>query len=188
MADRLAFRSGLAGTVVFSYTDDWFSRWPANRGLGLRVDHVTAAKARFRSVGNIWPRPTSLPRVPKFRSSLPRSAGYFLRNCLESHTAQLSDYEILVDDSSKPTGHSRKILVGASTDQRIVRRAQCRPLRQRRSCASPTTTAARMKTGYYLVNDAEQLRGHGGQFLPRKTRAWRQPGVAWRPARDAHGS
>lgn len=103
---ELAFRSGLAGTVVFSYTDDWFrgglqiEDW----GFGLTM-RDRQPKASFHVVQRQYQKAPHfpLPRVPKVSVVVATFNGArTLRNCLESLSSlNYADYEvILVDDGS----------------------------------------------------------------------------------------
>ena len=106
---ELAFRAGLAGTVVFSFTDDW------HRGgqpvldwkLGLttttreKKDSFSAVQKAFRAAPHF-----PLPRTPKVSVVVASYNGdRTLTACLESLTKlNYPDYEvILVDDGSTDT-------------------------------------------------------------------------------------
>ncbi len=103
---ELAFRAGLAGTVVFSYTDDWWrgglqiTDW----GFGLTT-RERQPKDSFHVVErqyHIAPH-FALPRAPKVSVVVASYNGSrTLRNCLESlGRLNYADYEvILVDDGS----------------------------------------------------------------------------------------
>ncbi len=103
---ELAFRSGLAGTVVFSFTDDWFrgglqiEDW----GFGLTTrdrrpkDSYEAVRRQYQSAPHF-----PLPRVPKVSVVVATyNGGRTLRNCLESLSRlNYPDYEVIVvDDGS----------------------------------------------------------------------------------------
>ena len=101
-----AFRGGLAGTVVFSFTDDWF------RG-GLQIEDWAFGlttrdrqpKDSFRAVQQQYRVAPSfpLPRSPKVSVVVASyNGGRTLRACLESlRHLNYPDYEvILVDDGS----------------------------------------------------------------------------------------
>jgi GT2 family glycosyltransferase len=103
---ELAFRSGLAGAVVFTFTDDWYrggepvTDWQ----LGL----TTAARERKPAFATIQAAFAAAPKFPLRRK--PRvsvvvasyNAAATLKACLESlRHLNYSDYEvILVDDGS----------------------------------------------------------------------------------------
>ena len=102
----VAFRTGLAGTVIFSYTDDWF------RG-GLQIEDwafgLTARdrgpKGSFHLVQSQYRAAPhfSLPRIPKVSVVVASFNGArTLKACLESLTClNYPQYElILVDDGS----------------------------------------------------------------------------------------
>ena len=101
-----AFRAGLAGTVLFSYTDDWFrggcqiEDWAF--GLTTR-DRVP--KPAFAAVRSLYPVAPyfPLPRHPKVSVVVACYNGArTLKTCLESlQRLNYTDYEvILVDDGS----------------------------------------------------------------------------------------
>lgn len=103
---ELSFRSGLAGTVVFSYTDDWFrgglqiEDW----GFGLTT-RERRPKESFQVVQRQYLAAPYFPlsRVPKVSVVVATfNGGRTVRNCLESLTRlNYQDYEIiLVDDGS----------------------------------------------------------------------------------------
>ena len=103
---ELACRAGLAGTIVFSYTDDWFrgglqiEDW----GFGLTTRDRTPKESfhivqRQYEVAPYFP----LPRAPKVSVVVATyNGGRTLNNCLESFgRLNYADYEvILVDDGS----------------------------------------------------------------------------------------
>jgi glycosyltransferase involved in cell wall biosynthesis len=101
-----AFRAGLAGTVVFSFTDDWF------RG-GMQIEDWAFGlttrdrrpKASFQAVRHAYRAAPHfpLPRAPKVSVVVASyNGGRTLGACLESLTRlNYPDYEvILVDDGS----------------------------------------------------------------------------------------
>jgi glycosyltransferase involved in cell wall biosynthesis len=101
-----AFRCGLAGIVIFSFTDEWF------RG-GFRIEDWSfglttedrAPKASFRTVREQFQKAPRfpLPRVPKVSVVVASyNGGKTLKICLESlGCLNYADYEvILVDDGS----------------------------------------------------------------------------------------
>jgi GT2 family glycosyltransferase len=103
---ELAFRGGLAGTVVFSFTDDWFrggrqiEEWTF--GLTTRQrkpkDSFGAVQKQYRAAPNF-----PLPRYPKVSVVVASyNGGRTLRACLDSlRHLNYPDYEvILVDDGS----------------------------------------------------------------------------------------
>ncbi len=103
---ELACRAGLAGTVVFSYTDDWFrgglqiEDW----GFGLTT-RDRKPKESFHVVQHRYAAAPyfPLPRVPKVSVVVASYNGSrTLQNCLESlQRLNYPDYEvILVDDGS----------------------------------------------------------------------------------------
>lgn len=101
-----AFRGGLAGAVVFSFTDDW---WQAGKpvadwGMGVTTRErqpkaSAAAVQRAFAVAPYYPLPRS-PRVSVVVASY--NAERTLKSCLDSlEQLQYPDYEvILVDDGS----------------------------------------------------------------------------------------
>ena len=103
---ELAFRSGLAGTVVFSFTDDWFrgGMQIEDWGFGLTT-RDRRPKDSFRVVQRQYQSAPwfPLPGVPKVSVVVATFNGSrTLRSCLESLTRlNYPDYEvILVDDGS----------------------------------------------------------------------------------------
>jgi GT2 family glycosyltransferase len=104
-----AFRGGLAGAVIFSFTDEWF------RGETLVTDWkmglVTAdrqPKESFRAVQKAFAAAPFFPlaRTPKISVVVASYNGdRTLRGCLESlHRLNYPDYEVvLVDDGSTDT-------------------------------------------------------------------------------------
>ncbi len=101
-----AFRAGLAGTVVFSFTDDWFrggmqiEDWAF--GLTTRDRTPKASWAAVRAAYHVAPY-FPLERVPKVSIVVASyNGGQTLRTCLESLCKlNYPDYEIiLVDDGS----------------------------------------------------------------------------------------
>jgi len=103
---ELAFRAGLAGTVVFSFTDDW---WRGGQQItdwefGLTT-RARAPKPAFTVVQEHYGLAPCfpLPRVPKVSVVVASYNGAAtLRTCLESLTRlNYPDYEvILIDDGS----------------------------------------------------------------------------------------
>ena len=101
-----AFRAGLAGAVVFSYTDDW---WRGGRsiddwalGLTTRARKAKPAFAAVQRKFNAAPR-FRLPRYPRVSVIVASYNGArTLRSCLDSLLRlNYPDYEvILVDDGS----------------------------------------------------------------------------------------
>jgi len=108
-----AFRGGLAGAIVYSFTDDW---WKDGRQIeDWQMGLTTASRQRkesFRAVQTALataPR-FSLPRTPKVSVVVPSYNGdRTLKACLESlQKLNYRDYEIiLVDDGS--TDSTRQI-------------------------------------------------------------------------------
>jgi glycosyltransferase involved in cell wall biosynthesis len=106
-------RGGLAGTVLFSFTDEWFTGGHdiTDWAFGL-VKHDRTPKLAYQGVKEYWTRPDSLvpltksPRVSIVVCSY--NGGNTLRDCLESlEKLNYPDYEvILVDDGSKDTTQS----------------------------------------------------------------------------------
>jgi len=106
---ELAFRSGLAGAVVFSFTDDWhhsgrpIEDWKMGLTTGARE-----RKASFRVVQKLFRAAPHFPpaRTPKVSVVVASYNGdRTLRACLESlGKLNYPDYEIiLVDDGSTDT-------------------------------------------------------------------------------------
>src|SRR5436190_23801707 len=103
---ELACRAGLAGTIVFSFTDDWFrgGMQIENWGFGLTQlerrpkDSFRAVQTQYQ-VAPFFPLPKS-PRVSVIVASY--NGQRTLQNCLESLThLNYPDYEILlIDDGS----------------------------------------------------------------------------------------
>ena len=101
-----AFRAGLAGAVVFSFTDDWFKdgRQIEDWQMGLTTRDRRPKKS-FHTVGELFRKAPHLPlsRRPKVSVIVASyNAARTLKSCLES-LARLNypDYEvILVDDGS----------------------------------------------------------------------------------------
>jgi hypothetical protein len=104
-----AFRSGLAGAVVFTFTDDW---WRGGRqvedwqmGLTTRDRRPKAAFGAVQKVFNVAPY-FPLPRCPKVSVVVASYNGErTLKACLDSlDHLNYPDYEvILVDDGSADT-------------------------------------------------------------------------------------
>jgi glycosyltransferase involved in cell wall biosynthesis len=101
-----AFRGGLAGTVVFSFTDDWFraGRQVDDWAMGITTRDRTP-KASFETVKRAFEIAPyfPLPRYPKVSVVVASyNGGRTLKPCLESLTKlNYPDYEvILIDDGS----------------------------------------------------------------------------------------
>ncbi len=101
-----AFRAGLAGAVVFSFTDDWFKdgRQIEDWQMGLTA-RSRQPKKSFQVVGELFRKAPHFPlsRQPKVSVVVASyNAGRTLNACLESLTRlNYPDYEvILVDDGS----------------------------------------------------------------------------------------
>lgn len=103
---ELAFRAGLAGTVVFSFTDDWFrgGQQIEDWGFGLTTrerhpkESYVAVQRRYNAAPHF-----PLPRTAKVSVVVATYNGSrTLKNCLDSLMRQnYPDYEvILVDDGS----------------------------------------------------------------------------------------
>jgi glycosyltransferase involved in cell wall biosynthesis len=179
---ELAFRSGLAGTVVFSYTDDWFrgglqiEDW----GFGLTTrdrrpkDSFEAVRRQYQAAPCF---PLSLvPQVSVVVATF--NGARTLRQCLES-LARLNyrDYEvILVDDgSTDPTPDIAKsfpsIRYIRQTNQGLsaARNAGIRAARGEIIAFTDDDCRADEDWLYYLVNDLlrSDCAGIGGHnFLP----------------------
>jgi glycosyltransferase involved in cell wall biosynthesis len=179
---ELAFRAGLAGTVVFSYTDDWWrgGMQITDWGFGLTTrdrqpkDSFQVVQRQYKIAPHF-----ALPRVPKVSVVVATyNGGRTLQNCLESlGRLNYADYEvILVDDGS--TDRTPEIARAFS---------QVRYLRQSNQGLSAARNAGiRAAAGeivaftdddcradedwlYYLVNDLlrSNFAGIGGHnFLP----------------------
>src|SRR6185436_13231192 len=104
------FRSGLAGTCVFSYTDDWFTGGHpiADWAFGL-VGRDRAPKPAFERVAATYRRQDPLPPLARYpRVSVvvcTYNGGKTLDGCLRSlQKLNYPDYEVIVvDDGSKDT-------------------------------------------------------------------------------------
>lgn len=106
---ELAFRAGLAGTIVFSFTDDW------HRGgqpiTDWQMGLTTAARERKPSFAVVQQAFRAAPRFPLARKPkvsvviASYNADRTLKGCLESlRKLNYPDYEIiLVDDGSTDT-------------------------------------------------------------------------------------
>ena len=101
-----AFRNGLAGTIVFSFTDDWHrgGQQITDWGFGL-TDANRTAKPSFETVRSSYRVAPYFPllRVPKVSVVVASyNGGTTLRTCLDSlMRLNYPDYEvILVDDGS----------------------------------------------------------------------------------------
>jgi GT2 family glycosyltransferase len=108
-----AFRAGLAGTVLFSFSDDWFTghQQIENWSFGLTTRDRTP-KASFEVVRQLYHAAPRFPlrRYPKVSVVVASyNGGRTLKTCLESLThLNYPDYEvILVDDGS--TDNTREI-------------------------------------------------------------------------------
>jgi GT2 family glycosyltransferase len=108
-----AFRAGLAGTVLFSFTDDWFTghHQVENWSFGLTT-RDRGPKASFDVVRQLYHAAPRFPlaRYPKVSVVVASYNGArTLKTCLESLTnLNYPDYEvILVDDGS--TDNTREI-------------------------------------------------------------------------------
>jgi glycosyltransferase involved in cell wall biosynthesis len=106
---RDAFRCGLAGAVVFSYTDEWFkdSRLVEGWEMGLTTSDRTP-KESFGAVQKVFREAPyfPLPRYPKVSVVVASYNGErTLKACLDSlQRLNYPDYEvILVDDGSTDT-------------------------------------------------------------------------------------
>jgi len=106
---ELAFRAGLAGVVVFSYTDDWWrgGMQITDWGFGL-TSRERQPKDSFYVVQRQYETAPHfpLPRVPKVSIVVATYNGSrTLKNCLEAlGRLNYADYEvILVDDGSSDT-------------------------------------------------------------------------------------
>jgi glycosyltransferase involved in cell wall biosynthesis len=179
---ELAFRSGLAGTVVFSYTDDWFrgglqiEDW----GFGLTT-RDRKPKESFEVVRRQYQAAPyfPLPRVPKASVVVATFNGArTLRQCLES-LARLNyqDYEVLLvdDGSTDPTPDIAKsfpsIRYIRQTNQGLsaARNAGIRAARGEIIAFTDDDCRADEDWLYYLVNDLlrSDCAGIGGHnFLP----------------------
>ncbi|MEP6662765.1 MAG: glycosyltransferase, partial [Verrucomicrobiota bacterium] len=101
-----AFRSGFAGTIIFSFTDDWFrgGQQVIDWGFGLTTSERVPKKSFevVRQAYNIAPY-FALPRTPKVSVVVASyNGGRTLKLCLDSlQRLNYSDCEvILVDDGS----------------------------------------------------------------------------------------
>ncbi|MCC6820529.1 MAG: glycosyltransferase [Verrucomicrobiota bacterium] len=106
---EFAFRGGLAGAVVFSFTDDWYRGGAAITDWQMGLTTATRErKASFGVVQQMYrtaPR-FALPRTPKVSVVVASFNGdRTLKACLESlRNLNYPDYEvILVDDGSTDT-------------------------------------------------------------------------------------
>ena len=101
-----AFRAGLAGAVVFSFTDDWFKEGQQIEDwqMGLTTRNRQPRKS-FEVVAELFRKAPHFPlsRQPKVSVVVASyNGGYTLNACLESLTRlNYPDYEVmLVDDGS----------------------------------------------------------------------------------------
>jgi cellulose synthase/poly-beta-1,6-N-acetylglucosamine synthase-like glycosyltransferase len=98
---RAAFESGVAGTFVFSWTDDWFTGGSqiADWAFGL-VDAKRAPKPSYRAVQAQYsaPLPPRLERTPRVSVVVcAYNAERTMDACLESlRTVNYPDYEVIV--------------------------------------------------------------------------------------------
>jgi O-antigen biosynthesis protein len=98
---RAAFESGVAGTFVFSWTDDWFTGGAqiADWAFGL-VDAKRAPKPSYRAVHAQYsaPLPPRLERTPRVSVVVcAYNAERTMDACLESlRTLNYPDYEVIV--------------------------------------------------------------------------------------------
>jgi hypothetical protein len=143
-----AFRAGLAGTVVFSFTDDWFQdgRQVEDWQFGLTTrDRVKrpsfeVVKSKFAAAPKF-----PLSRAPKVSVVVACYNGArTLHACLHSlERLNYPDYEvILVDDGSTDT-----------TPQIAAQFRKVRTIRHENrglSVARNTPTAARTRTGFFI--------------------------------------
>ncbi|ACD83456.1 Glycosyltransferase [Methylacidiphilum infernorum V4] len=116
---RIVFQSGLAGTILFSWTDEWFAGGMdvEDWAFGL-VKKDRKAKKSYHVVGKLFQN-SSLPlykrfpleRTPKVSVIVCTYNGAkTLTDCLSSlKRLQYPDYEIIVVDDGS-TDHTRKIL------------------------------------------------------------------------------
>lgn len=100
-------RGGLAGTVLFSFTDEWFTGGHdiTDWEFGL-VRRDRTPKQAFHEIRALWSRPDSLvplPQAPRVSIVVcSYNGGHTLRDCLDSlDRLNYPDYEVvLVDDGS----------------------------------------------------------------------------------------
>ncbi len=131
---ELAFRAGLAGTVVFSFTDEWFrdGRLVEDWKMGLTTTNRVPRPA-FAAVERAFQQAPyfDLGRVPRVSVVVASYNGArTLRSCLESLERQnYPDYEvILVDDGS--TDETQKLVqprrdgTSAFPHLRVIRHAE----------------------------------------------------------------
>ncbi|MBV8336403.1 MAG: glycosyltransferase [Alphaproteobacteria bacterium] len=104
---RSAFASGVAGTFVFAWTDEWFTggHLIEDWAFGI-VDHLRRPKPSFREVARQYQRalPPPLPRYPRVSVVVcAYNADRTLDQCLASLArVDYPDYEvILVNDGSR---------------------------------------------------------------------------------------
>jgi glycosyltransferase involved in cell wall biosynthesis len=125
---KTVFRHGLAGSFVFSYTDEWFTggHQIENWGFGItdRDRHEKPAAEALRKVWKTLPCPPdkALPKVSVVVCSY--NGARTLRECLRSlQELDYPDYEvILVDDGS--TDDTQQI-AGGFPDIKYVRQENC---------------------------------------------------------------
>ena len=108
---ELAFRSGLAGAVIFSFTDDWFrggfqiEDWGFGLTTRSRVpkDSFRVVQSQFRTAPYF-----PLARCPKVSVVVATYNGSrTLRQCLESlMRVNYSDYEVIIVDDGSTDGTS----------------------------------------------------------------------------------
>ena len=103
---ELASRGGLAGAVVFSFTDDWFTggKQVADWQMGLTTA-IRERKGSFRAVAEAFRIAPKFPLARKPKVSVvvaSYNSAHTLKVCLESlRDLNYADYEvILVDDGS----------------------------------------------------------------------------------------
>lgn len=179
---ELAFRAGLAGTVVFSYTDDWWrgGMQITDWGFGLTArdrqpkDSFHVVQRRYQAVPHF-----SLPRVPKVSVVVATYNGSrTLQNCLESlGRLNYDDYEIiLVDDGSTDrtpdvakSFPAVRYLRQANQGLSVARNAGIRAATGEIVAFTDDDCRADEDWLYYLVNDLvrSDFAGIGGHnFLP----------------------
>lgn len=126
-------RAGLAGTILFSFTDEWFTGGHdiTDWAFGL-VTKDRSPKLAYSSIQNLWQKKESyipLPQTPKVSIVVcSYNGGKTLKGALESlDQLNYPDYEIiLVDDGSKDNTQE---LVKQFETERATRNTQLPPFK-----------------------------------------------------------
>ena len=197
------FRHGLAGSVIFAFTDDWFTggqqidNWFFGVTKADRCDKISAASLRsiWRKLPNAIHEHCDLPKVSVVVCSY--NGGNTLQECLDSlMRLDYHDYEVVLVDDGSTDATSQ---IAKQFPQVIYHRQENRGLSEARNVGASLATGEIIAYTdddcvvdvhwlRYLVQamQDQQVVAIGGPNLPPPTDSWVAKCVAASPGGPSH--